>query len=205
MPSIAVAAGGQSDLASGWRSRVHTPKTSTIDPGRLSYRQALYQPGYRQRVPTLRSNSVVRPRVIPFLDYWGGFTLLAGGVLLKPRIDASVPQSQNHRYRAVGSRAADVDGQFGRGPAGLGPWAGGIAYNRLSSRPETLDDQTWLPPLTTLDANVRYRWKWGDGSATLSLGVTNLLNAQGLRLIAPYFIVWPEPDRSLALTLTTDL
>ena len=90
-------------------------------------------------------------------------------------------------------------------PAWCG-WAAGMAINRLSSRPETLDDQMSLPPLTTLDANIRHRWKWDDGSAkTGSLGVTNLLNTHGLRVIAPYFIVWPEPDRAISLTLTTDL
>jgi hypothetical protein len=80
-----------------------------------------------------------------------------------------------------------------------------MAWNRLSSRPETLDDRTWLPPLTTLDSSVRYQWKWGERSATLSLGGSNLLNAHGLNIVAPYFIVFPEQDRRFELTLTTDL
>jgi iron complex outermembrane receptor protein len=135
----------------------------------------------------------------------GGFTLLAGGVLLKPRIDSSVPQSQIIGTEPLGPVPLTLTVNLDVAPPAWGPWAAGMALNWLSSRPETLDDQMSLPPLTTLDANIRHRWKWADGSATLSLGVTNLLNTHGLRLTAPYFIVWPEPDRAISLTLTTDL
>lgn len=135
----------------------------------------------------------------------GGFTLLAGGVLLKPRIDESVPESQFIGTEPLGPVPLTLTVNLDIAPPDWGPWAVGMACNRLSSRPETLDDRTWLPPLTTLDSDVRYRWKWGDGSATLSLAVSNLLNAHGLHLIAPYFIVFPEQDRRVALTLTTDL
>ena len=135
----------------------------------------------------------------------GGFTVLAGGVLLKPRIDSSGPQSQVIGTEPLGPVPLTLTVNLDVAPPAWGPWAAGMAINRLSSRPETLDDQMSLPPLTTLDANIRHRWKWDDGSATLSLGVTNLLNTHGLRVIAPYFIVWPEPDRAISLTLTTDL
>jgi iron complex outermembrane receptor protein len=134
----------------------------------------------------------------------GGFTLLAGGVMLKPRIDPSVPQSEVIGTEPLGPVPLTLTVNLDAAPPAWGPWAAGLAWNRLSSRPETLNDQTWLPALMTLDGNIRDRWTWGEGSATLSLGVSNLLNAHGLRVTAPYFIVWPEPDRAFALTLTTD-
>jgi iron complex outermembrane receptor protein len=135
----------------------------------------------------------------------GGVTLLAGGVLLKPRIDELVSQSQVTGTEFLGPVPMKLTANLDFAPPAWGPWAVGMAWNRLSSRPETLDDRTWLPPLTTLDSNVRYRWKWGDRSATLSLGGSNLLNAHGLNIVAPYFIVFPEQDRRFELTLTTDL
>lgn len=134
----------------------------------------------------------------------GGFTLLAGGVLLKPRLEESVPQSQAIGSEPLGPVPLTMTVNVDMAPPVWGPWAVGAACNRLSSRPETLDDRTRLPPLTTLDSSVRYRWRRDNRSATLSLGVSNLLNAHGLHLIAPYLVV-PEPDRRVALTLTTDL
>lgn len=134
----------------------------------------------------------------------GGFTLLGGGVMLKPRIDSSVSQSQLPGTEPLGPVPLTLTINLDAAPPAWGPWAAGLAWNRLSSRPETLNDQTWLPAVMTLDGNIRNQWKWSEGSATLSLGVTNLFNAHALRLTDHYFIVWPEPDRAFSLTLTTD-
>jgi iron complex outermembrane receptor protein len=132
-----------------------------------------------------------------------GLTFLAGGVLVKPRVDLSVPQP-GVGSEPLGPVPLTLTANIDYAPPGWGPWAASVQWNRLSSRYSTIDNLQRLPPLVTVAAGVRYQWKLRDNSWTLRFDGFNLANTQGLHVSA-LDVVLPEQGRRFALTLAADL
>ncbi len=133
-----------------------------------------------------------------------GFTVLAGGVLIKPHVELTAPQPGVVGSVPVGPVPLTLTANLDYAPGAWGPWAASVQWNRLSTRYETADDRQRLPPLATVGAGVRYQWKHGGHSWTLRFDTFNLTNAQGLHASAlDQFI--PEDSRRCSLTLAADL
>jgi outer membrane receptor protein involved in Fe transport len=90
----------------------------------------------------------------------------------------------------------DADGRSG--------WAASLQWTLLSSRVETDDDLYELPPLTTLNAGLRYASKIFNRAYSARLDVMNLTNATGLT-ISPIYLVLPQVRRTFMLTLAIDI
>jgi iron complex outermembrane recepter protein len=133
-----------------------------------------------------------------------GFTVLAGGVLIKPRVDLTVPQPGVIGSEPLGPVPLTLTANLDCAPPQWGAWAASLQWNRLSSRYATSDDRQRLPPLATLAAGVRYQWKLRENSWTLRFDAFNLTNAQGLHISALDFVI-PEQGRRFSLTLAADL
>jgi len=133
-----------------------------------------------------------------------GFTVLAGGVLIQPRVDLNVPEPGIIGSEPLGPVPLTLTANLDCAPPQWGPWAASLQWNRLSSRYETTDDRLRLPPLATLAAGVRYQWKLRENSWTLRFDAFNLTNAQGLHISALDLVV-PEQGRRFSLTLAADL
>jgi len=133
-----------------------------------------------------------------------GLTALAGGVLLRPHVDLTVPEPGVIGSEPLGPVPLTLTANLDYAPTQWGPWAASLQWNRLSSRYATSDDRQRLPPLATVGAGVRYQWKLRENSWTLRFDGFNLTNAQGLHISALDLVV-PEQGRRFALTLATDL
>lgn len=132
-----------------------------------------------------------------------GITMLAGGVLLKPQVQFSIPQPGATGSEPIGPVPLTLTANLDCSPPSWGPWAASLQWNRLSSRYATSDDRRTLPALATTGAGVRYQWKAGENSWTIRLDGFNLTNAQGLH-VSNLGLVLPEQSRRAALTLAAD-
>jgi hypothetical protein len=133
-----------------------------------------------------------------------GFTLLAGGVLLRPHVDLTVPEPGSTGTEPIGPVPLTLTTNLDYAPPYWGPWAASLEWNRLSSRYATNDNLLRLPALATVGASVRYQWKLRASSWTLRFEGFNLANAEGLHVSA-LGLVQPEQSRRFALTLAADL
>ncbi len=133
-----------------------------------------------------------------------GLTVLVGGVLLQPRVDRVIAEPGATGNIPLGPVPLTATANIDYAPTRWGPWAASMQWNRLSSRVATTDNGTYLPPLTTLGAGVRYHWKWLARPWSVRLDGFNLTNAQGIH-VSSLDLVLPEQGRRFALTLATDL
>ncbi len=133
-----------------------------------------------------------------------GATVLVGGVLLQPRVDRVIAEPGATGNIPLGPVPLTSTVNIDYAPARWGPWAAAMQWNRLSSRVATTDNGSYLPPLATLGAGVRYRWKWLARPWTVRLDGFNLTGAQGLH-VSSLDLVLPEQGRRYSLTLATDL
>jgi iron complex outermembrane receptor protein len=133
-----------------------------------------------------------------------GFTVLAGGVWIKPHVDLAVPEPGIVGSEPLGPVPLTLTANLDCAPPQWGPWAASLQWNRLSSRYATSDDLQRLPPLATVAAGLRYQWKLRENSWTLRFDALNLTNAQGLHISALDGVV-PEQGRRFSLTLAADL
>jgi iron complex outermembrane receptor protein len=82
-------------------------------------------------------------------------------------------------------------------------WGASLQWTKLSSRVETDDDRYELPPLSTLNAGVRYTRKLFDHPISMRFDVANLTNASGLA-ISPLYVVLPQDRWNFILTVAID-
>ena len=132
-------------------------------------------------------------------------TLVAGGVLLDPRVEAD----------------ADASGEIGRRPVGIpshifsvdanwdaASFMRGLSFDAaLSHRgrtPGTTDNRVMLPARAQLDLGTRYRFSVGKTRATARLQLANVFDNRGFSVGGPgaYF---PNGARSASAYLTVDL
>jgi len=131
-------------------------------------------------------------------------TLVAGGVLLSPRVEADPSASGEIGKRPVGipSHIFSVDANWEA--ASL---VRGLSFDAaLSDRgrtPGTTDNAVMLPARAQLDLGARYRFAIGKNRATARFQVANVLNERGFSIGGPgaYF---PIGARSASAYLTVD-
>ena len=131
--------------------------------------------------------------------------VVAGGVLLSPRVEADPSASGEIGGRPVGipSHIFSVDANWDAAP--LVP---GLSFDAaLSHRgrtPATTDNAVELPARAQLDLGIRYRFTVGKTRATARFQLANVFNARGLSVGGPgaYF---PIGARSASAYVTFDL
>jgi iron complex outermembrane receptor protein len=139
---------------------------------------------------------------LSFVD--GGLTLLAGGVLLRPRVERVIAEPGATGTIPLGPVPLTLMANIDYAPPTWGPWAVSLQWNRLSSRVATTDNESYLPPLATLGAGIRFHRKWLARPWTVRLDGFNLTNARGLH-VSSLDLVLPEQSRRFVLTLATDI
>jgi iron complex outermembrane receptor protein len=132
-----------------------------------------------------------------------GFTLLVGGVFLKPRVQRDIAEPGATGNVPLGPVPLTWTANMDYAPPRWGPWAASLQWNRLSTRVATADDATYLPPLATLGAGIRYHWMQLTHPWTVRVDGYNLTDSQGLHISA-VDVVLPEQGRRLVLTVATD-
>jgi iron complex outermembrane recepter protein len=132
-----------------------------------------------------------------------GLTLVAGAVLLRPRVSLQVPQAMARGSEPVGPVPGVANLNLDYVLPRWSMWAGSLQLTRLAARVATLDDSQRLPPLTVLDAGLRYQLHGERRTFTARLDVTNLTNATGLR-VSTVGQLQPQFGRQLLLNLSFD-
>jgi len=132
-----------------------------------------------------------------------GLTALMGGVLLRPQVDRTMAEPGATGTIPLGPVPLTLTANLDYAPPKWGPWAASLTANRLSSRVATTDNGDYLPPLTTLGAGIRYRWKLLGRPWSARLDGFNLTDARGLH-VSSLDLVVPEQGRRFSLTLATD-
>ncbi len=132
-----------------------------------------------------------------------GLTVLVGGVLLRPHVERVLPEPGATGTIPLGPVPLTLTANVDYAPARWGPWAASLQWNRLSSRVATTDNASYLPPLATLGAGVRFHWKWLARPWSVRLDGFNLTNARGLH-VSNLDVLLPEQSRRFALTFATD-
>ncbi|MBV9695369.1 MAG: TonB-dependent receptor [Gammaproteobacteria bacterium] len=167
--------------------------------------QAPVPPSPAPPVRTYRALGEIRHRGLEASAHYAadGLTVVAGAVLLRPRVSVQVASNDLRGSEPVGPVPGllnlNIDYVLPRWSA----WAGSLQLTRLSARVATLDDSQRLPPLTVLDAGLRYQQRSERRTLTARLDVTNLANASGLRL-SSVGQVQPQLGRQLLLELSLD-
>jgi iron complex outermembrane receptor protein len=133
----------------------------------------------------------------------GGFTLVAGGVLLKQHVDRALTEADATGLQTIGPVPLTLNFNLDCAPPSWQPWAASIQLTRWSSRVATNNDLYWLPPLVTLAAGVRYEARVAAHPLSLRLDVMNVTDARGLHLTELGQIT-PELDRRFLMTVAFD-
>jgi iron complex outermembrane receptor protein len=133
-----------------------------------------------------------------------GLTVLAGGVLLKPRVERLIPEPGATGNTPLGPVPLTLTANVDYAPPRWGPWAASLQWNRLSSRVATTANNDYLPPLATLGAGVRYHGMQPAHPWSVRLDGLNLTDARGLH-VSSLDLVLPEQRRRFMLTLAVDL
>jgi iron complex outermembrane receptor protein len=133
----------------------------------------------------------------------GGFTVLAGAVRLRPRVDRTRPEPGASGSEPVGPEPLEATLNVDYAPARWKPLAGSVAINHQSARTATLDNRYTLPSLTTLNAGLRLETSVHGRPLTVRLDGGNLTNRRGLHL-SPVGQVLPEFGRRVMLSVSVD-
>jgi iron complex outermembrane recepter protein len=132
-----------------------------------------------------------------------GFTLLIGGVYLRPRVQRDIAEPGATGNVPLGPVPLTWTANIDFAPPAWGPWAASLQWNRLSTRVATTDDAMYLPALATLGAGLRYHWTQLAHPWTLRVDGYNLTDSRGLH-VSDLEVVLPEQGRRFALTVATD-
>jgi iron complex outermembrane recepter protein len=130
--------------------------------------------------------------------------IVAGGVLMRPRVTGEGVRLGRVGRRPIGQPARNLQANLDWRP----PWLDGLSLEtnvaHLSRRAARLDNQLFLPNRTLVDIGARYRFKLGDGDATLRVRVTNLFNVYDfdLRGAGAFDLI---PGRVGFISIATDL
>uniref|UniRef100_UPI00286E9039 TonB-dependent receptor domain-containing protein n=1 Tax=Sandarakinorhabdus sp. TaxID=1916663 RepID=UPI00286E9039 len=128
-------------------------------------------------------------------------SVVAGAVLLSPRVTANVPGVGRRPVGAI-SETYTINADW------RPPWLAGVSFDasayHISSQTATVSNLVAIPAQTFVDIGGRYRFKLAGASATLRVQVENLLDQQGFELFGAgaYRPVW---GRAANAYLTIDL
>ncbi len=105
-----------------------------------------------------------------------GLSVVAGTVLLDPRISGDAVSSGRIGARPVGSVRRRSILNFDWMPAGQTRWSFDSAIESLSSRTGNVSNELSAPPRATLALGTRYRMKIGGATALMRVQVTNVFD-----------------------------
>ena len=104
-------------------------------------------------------------------------SLVAGAVLIKPRVTGAAVELGRVGERPLGQPTAVVRGNLEYRPPALRGFSIDLAAAYTGRRPSSRDNLAWLPAYGVLDIGARYRFQIGDAPATLRLQVANVTNS----------------------------
>jgi iron complex outermembrane recepter protein len=133
-----------------------------------------------------------------------GVTIVAGTVLLDPRITGAAVSSGRIGPRPVGSVQRRSVLNLDWRPAGQTHWSFDYAIESLSSRIGNISNRLVAPARTTLALGTRYRTTIGGASALFRLQVTNLFDEYGW-LVSNSGGFTFSPGRTFVAQLAMDL
>jgi iron complex outermembrane recepter protein len=132
-----------------------------------------------------------------------GLKVVAGYVHNNPRVDLRVAGLGTTRVVPIGPVPSTVNVNADYAPTKWRGWGASVQWTWLSSRVETDDDLYELPPLSTLNAGVRYARRCLAHSCSLRFDVANLTDASGLT-ISPQYVLLSQLRRNYMLTAAID-
>jgi iron complex outermembrane receptor protein len=133
-----------------------------------------------------------------------GLKVVAGFVHNSPRVDLRVAGLGTTGAVPVGPVPSAINVNADYAPTKWRGWGASVQWTSLSSRVETNDDLYQLPPLSTLNAGVRYARRCLDHPCSLRFDVANLTDASGLT-ISPQYTLLPQLRRNYTLTAAIDI
>lgn len=132
-----------------------------------------------------------------------GYTLVAGGVWLRPHVDRALPEPGATGTVPIGPVPLTLTLNVDAAPASWQPFAARLQVDRRSGNAATADDHGRLAPVTLVGAGVRYEAKWAGHPLSVRLDAQNLTNAAGIRLTTVGQVV-PDQKRRYALMFALD-
>jgi iron complex outermembrane receptor protein len=133
-----------------------------------------------------------------------GLTVVAGTVLLDPRISGEAVTSGRIGARPLGSVRRRSALNFDWKPAGQTRWSFDYAIESLSSRIGNLSNRLAAPARSTLALGARYRLKINGAAALLRVQMTNVFNEYGW-LVSNSGGFTYSPGRTVQAQLALDL
>ena len=132
-----------------------------------------------------------------------GVKLVAGGVLLRPRVERRMEESGASGLVPLGPVPLTLTANLDIAPARWRPWAASLEWNYVSGRVVTTDDRYWLPTFTTVSAGLRYESTVRQHPLTIRFDAVNLTDARGLQ-VTPLAQLTPDLGRRLKLSIAMD-
>jgi iron complex outermembrane receptor protein len=102
------------------------------------------------------------------------WNLVAGAVLMRPRVEGEAVRAGRLGERPVGQSARLVRADVEYRPAALPGWSFDAALVGVGERTASRDGKAVLPGYATLDLGARWRFRIGDANATLRLQMANI-------------------------------
>jgi iron complex outermembrane recepter protein len=133
-----------------------------------------------------------------------GLTVVAGFVLIKSEVRREIAELRTTGDVPVGPVPATLSVNADYAPSRWAGWATSLKWTSLSSRIETETGVYKLPPISTLDAGLRYMRKVYNHPCSARFDVGNLTNSTGLT-ISPQYLALPQVRRNVTLTFAIDL
>jgi iron complex outermembrane receptor protein len=132
-----------------------------------------------------------------------GLKLVAGGVLLRPKVERTVAEAGATGLVPLGPVPLTLTANLDYAPPRWRPWAASLQWNYLSARVVTSDDRFQLPTFTTVSAGMRYESTVGRHPLTVRLDAVNLMDARALRVTALEQLM-PDLGRRFTLSIAVD-
>jgi len=133
-----------------------------------------------------------------------GLTVVAGGVWLRPEVKRQILERGGSGNVPVGPVPRTININVDYAPSNWRGWGAKMQWTALSSRVETGDDLYRLPPLATLNVELRYVFKLFNRPASARLDAANVTNAAGLTISSAYTVI-PQLRRNYTFTFAADL
>ncbi|MGC4028488.1 MAG: TonB-dependent receptor [Steroidobacteraceae bacterium] len=103
-----------------------------------------------------------------------GWNVVAGAVLMRPRVSGEAVELGRVGRRPVGESAQQLRTYIEYRPPAVSRWSFDVALSHDGSQVASSDGQARLPASTLMDIGARYRLKFGGAPATLRLQVLNV-------------------------------
>ncbi len=132
-----------------------------------------------------------------------GLKVVAGYVHNNPQVNLRAARLGTTREVPIGPVPSTVNVNADVAPTRWRGWGASVQWTWLSSRVETDDGLYKLPPLSTLNAGVRYARRCLAHPCSLRFDVANLADASGLT-ISPQYMLLSQLRRNYMLTAAID-